>query len=47
MKLRLLAMGSIISLLGVALLVIRGIEVAYVGLLLVGVVLFAVGALWR
>ena len=47
MKLRLLAMGSIIALLGVALAVTRGFTVVYLGLAAVGIVLLASGAVWK
>jgi hypothetical protein len=47
MKLRFLAMGSIISILSLALLASRGIEISYVGLLGVGILLFVVGLLWK
>ena len=47
MKLRLLAMGSIISVLGIGLIAIRGVETAYFGLLAVGVILLAIGAVWK
>ena len=40
-------MGSIISVIGVALLVARGYSIDFVGLLVVGIVLFVVGLLWN
>lgn len=43
MSLRLLAMGAILSVLGVALLASRGVRAEYGGLLLVGVALFVAG----
>ena len=47
MRLRLLAMGTILSLLGVGLLAARGLGTAYFGLLAVGFLLLVLGALWR
>ena len=47
MKLRLLLMGSIISVLGAGLLTARGLDTAYFGLLGVGVVLLILGLLWK
>ncbi len=47
MKLRLLAIGCIISIIGTGLLAARGFETAYVGLLAVGLPLLVLGILWR
>ena len=47
MKTRLLAMGSIISVLGLGLLATRGIGIAYAGLLLVGLALLVLGLFWK
>jgi hypothetical protein len=47
MKLRLILMGCIISVLGVALFAARGFSVACIGLLVVGIVLLVVGLLWK
>jgi len=47
LKLRFLAMGGIISILGLALMATRGIEIASVGLFLVGVILLILGLVWK
>ncbi len=47
MRLRFLAMGSIASLLGAALLASRGLEATYAGLLIVGVALLVIGLIWK
>lgn len=47
MKLRFLAMGCIISVLGAFLLAARGKATYYLGLLLVRIVLIVLGALWK
>ncbi len=47
MKLRLLAMGCIISIIGTGLLAARGFETAYVGLLAAGLLLLVPGTPWR
>jgi C4-dicarboxylate transporter len=47
MKLRLILMGCIISVLGGALLIVRGYSPAFVGLLVVGIVFLVVGILWK
>jgi hypothetical protein len=47
MKLRLLAMGGIISVLGTILLAVRGYSTSLVGLLAVGIVLLVVGLIWK
>jgi hypothetical protein len=47
MKMRLLAMGSIISVIGVGLLASRGLETNFIGIFLVGVVLLVIGLLWK
>jgi membrane-bound ClpP family serine protease len=47
MKLRLLLMGCILTALGVILLVVRGYSVPFVGIIGVGIVLAAVGGIWK
>jgi len=47
MKLRLILMGCIISFLGAILLAARGVSTELVGVLVVGIVLFVVGLLWK
>ena len=47
MKLRLLLMGVILSVLGAALMAARGVQAAYGGLVLVGLVLLVLGVLWK
>jgi membrane-bound ClpP family serine protease len=47
MKLRLIVMGCIISVLGCALLIVRGYSPELVGLLVVGIVVLVVGLLWK
>jgi len=47
LKLRFLAMGCIISGLGVILLGSRGFATSYVGLLTVGLVLLVLGIVWK
>jgi len=47
MKLRFLAMGGIISVIGLGLLVSRGFATSSIGLLVVGVVLLVIGLLWK
>ena len=47
MKLRLLAMGGILSVLGAILLTVRGYSTGLVGLLGVGIVLLVVGVIWK
>jgi hypothetical protein len=47
MKLRLLAMGTILSALSILLMIARGFSDAFVGLLAVGVVLLVVGIVWK
>ena len=47
MKLRLMLMGCIISVLGSALLIIRGYSPELVGVLVVGIVLLVAGLLWK
>lgn len=46
-KERLLAMGAILSLLGLALMAIRGVGVGYGGILGVGIVLLVLGVFWK
>ncbi len=47
MKLRLLPMGCIITAIGAGLFAARGFSTSYVGLALVGVVLLALGLIWK
>jgi len=47
MKARLLAMGSILSVLSLGLIASRGLVTAPIGLLAVGMVLLVVGLLWK
>jgi uncharacterized membrane protein len=47
MKLRLILMGCIISVIGGALLIIRGYSPELVGVLIVGIALLVVGLLWK
>jgi hypothetical protein len=47
MKIRLLLMGSIISILGAILLAARSFATSFIGLILVGVALFVTGLLWK
>lgn len=47
MKMRLLLMGGIILILGIALLATRGLATSFLGLLVVGVVLLVLGLLWK
>jgi NhaP-type Na+/H+ or K+/H+ antiporter len=46
MKLRLIAMGCILSVLGAALLIARGYRPELLGLLIAGIVLLVVGLVW-
>jgi glucose uptake protein GlcU len=47
MKLRFLLMGCIISAIGSILLVTRGFSSDLVGVLVVGIILFVVGVVWK
>lgn len=47
MKERLLAMGAILSLLGLGLMAARGAGIGYEGILGVGVILLVLGAFWK
>ncbi len=47
MKIRLIAMGCILSALSGVLIVVRGFEAPFLGLLAVGMVLLVVGLLWK
>lgn len=47
MKVRLLAMGVILSIIGTALLAVRGYNEDFLGLLGLGATLFLLGLLWR
>jgi uncharacterized membrane protein len=47
MKIRLMVMGCILSALSGILIVVRGFETAFFGLLIVGVVLIVIGLLWK
>jgi hypothetical protein len=47
MKIRLIAMGCILSALSGILIVIKGFETAFLGLLAVGIVVLVVGLLWK
>lgn len=47
MKQRFLAMGAILSFLGLGLMVIRGAGIGYEGILGVGVVLLVLGVFWK
>ncbi len=47
MKLRLLAMGGIISVLSLVLMATRGVQLAFGGLLGVGIVILFAGLLWK
>jgi hypothetical protein len=47
MKIKLLAMGGIISVLGAILLAVRGYSTSLVGLLAVGIVLLVVGVIYK
>ena len=47
MKQRFLAMGGILSLLGLGLMAIRGVGVGYEGILGVGLILLVVGVFWK
>jgi len=47
MKLRLLLMGGIISVLAIGETIARGFDYAFMGLLGVGLVLLAIGLIWK
>ncbi len=47
MKLRLLAMGSIISILSLALMATRGLQISFGGLFAIGLVLLVLGLFWK
>jgi hypothetical protein len=47
MKIRLIAMGCILSALSGVLIVVRGFQAPFLGLLAVGIVLLVVGLLWK
>ena len=47
MKIRLIAMGCILSALSLVLIAVRGSETPFLGLLAVGMVLLVVGLLWK
>lgn len=47
MKLRLIAMGSILIILSIVLSVIRGLGVGYIGILVVGIILAVIGVIWK
>jgi hypothetical protein len=47
MKLRLILMGCILTALGAILLVVRGFSAVFVGIIVVGIVLGAVGVVWK
>ncbi len=46
LRLRLILAGCIVSILGAALTLLRGLVPAYTGLLVVGIVVLVVGLLW-
>ncbi len=47
MKLRLILMGCILTILGTILIVARGFSTPLVGILVVGIVLAAIGIVWK
>ncbi len=47
MKLRLIAMGSILIILSIVLSVIRGLGVGYIGILVLGIILAVIGVIWK
>jgi hypothetical protein len=47
MKLRLILMGCILTAIGILLLVVRGYSVSFVGIIGVGILLAAVGVVWK
>ena len=47
MKLRLILMGCILTAIGVILLIVRGYSVPFVGIIVIGIVLGAVGVVWK
>ncbi len=47
MKIRLIVMGCILSALSGVLIVVKGFETAFLGLLAIGIVLLVVGLLWK
>ena len=47
MKLRFLAMGCIITILGVAFLILRGESLPLIGIIVVGIVLLIIGIVWN
>ena len=47
MKIRLIALGCILSALSGVLIVVKGFETPFLGLLAVGIVLLVVGLLWK
>jgi membrane-bound ClpP family serine protease len=47
MKLRLILMGCILTVIGVILLILHGFSPAFVGILIIGIVLFVVGYVWK
>jgi membrane-bound ClpP family serine protease len=47
MKLRLIIMGIIIAALGAILLIIKGSLEAFIGLIIVGIVLLVIGLAWK
>lgn len=47
MKIRLIAMGCILSALSGVLIVVRGLGTPFLGLLTIGIVILVVGLLWK
>jgi Na+-transporting methylmalonyl-CoA/oxaloacetate decarboxylase beta subunit len=47
MKLRLILMGCILTVIGVILLIARGFSAPLVGILVIGILLAAVGVIWK